>query len=365
MGGGPAGLATAIELVRGGLDVVVAEARTGPAERYGETLAPGTLSRIDRLGLAEAFLAAGHLRCPGTVVRWGRDRPGYNDFLLDPLGPAWHLDRARFEAALATRAEECGATVLASTRHVAVERTADRWSAQLRGPASTRTVLVRWLVDSSGPAATLSRRLGARRSVVDRVVALVRIDALLAGALSAQTFVESTPEGWWYVARLPGGRLVTVFVTDPSGARGLTAHGWDGWRRALAGTQLFAERLAALELDAQQGAARYRVRSIRVSRLQRVAGEHWLAVGDAAAELDPVAGRGIHEALGDATEAARTVIAGHARSVAYEARIQARFDDHLAERADAYGLELRWPEAPFWRARTARGAVTPSKHAER
>lgn len=351
MGGGPAGLATAITLVRSGLDVVVAEARDRPVERYGETLSPGTVSALDRLGLAEAFLDAGHLPCPGTVVRWGRDRPGHNDFLLDPLGPAWHVDRARFETALGARAQECGATLSVSTRCVAVEQDGDRWTVRLRGPAGTRTVSARWLVDASGPAATLSRRLGARRTVVDRLVALVRVVDLVSGPLSAQTFVESTPDGWWYAARLPGQRLVTVFITDPPTARALTACAWDGWRQVLAGTRLFNERLVGLELQDRPDTARYRVRSIHVARLQPVIGQRWLAVGDAAAELDPLAGRGIHDALGDATEAARAVIGGHARAVSYEGRIQSRFGDHLAERAAAYGLERRWPAAPFWRDR--------------
>jgi flavin-dependent dehydrogenase len=82
--------------------------------------------------------------------------------------------------------------------------------------------------------------------------------------------------------------------------------------------------------------------------MQPTAGERWVAVGDAAAELDPMAGRGIHDALGDATEAARAVTAGEMRPVNYETRIQSRFDDHLLERAAAYGLEKRWP-TPFWR----------------
>lgn len=52
VGGGPAGLATAIHGARAGLDVVVAERRTGPIDKAcGEGLMPHTLRHLERLGV--------------------------------------------------------------------------------------------------------------------------------------------------------------------------------------------------------------------------------------------------------------------------------------------------------------------------
>ena len=349
MGGGPAGLATAIELASAGVRVVVAEARAMAEERYGETLPPGAVARLDRLGLTDVFRADSHLACPGTVVRWGSDRLGHNDFVLDPQGSAWHLDRVRFEAMLRRRAGEVGATVLTSTRFVGFDDAGELIHAALRGPSGRRTIEARWVVDASGSTARTARRRGARRIVTDRLVALVRITDLVGGVLTAQTLVESAPDGWWYAARLPGDRLATVFVTESGNLRGLTAGRWEGWHRALGGTRLLAERLAAVELRTTPDACRLQVRSVAVARLDRVADEHWLAVGDAAAELDPIAGRGMYDALVGGSEAARAVIAGD--TAAYEGGWRARFDQHLVERAAWYRLEGRWPAAGFWRSR--------------
>lgn len=354
VGGGIAGLATAIELALAGIGTVVVEATGEPTERFGETLAPGVLARLDRLGLSEVFRSAGHVSCPGTVVRWGSDRIGHNDFVLDPLGPAWHIDRSRFELMLRQRAAEVGVVLLPATRVVDLERSGSRTVASLTGASGPRSVRAHWLTDATGPAAWLARHRDVRRVVVDRLVALVRIADLAAGAFTAQTVVESTPDGWWYAARIPGDRLVTVFVTEPGPARALTAEHWAGWHSALGTTLLLADRLAGVELTGEHDQA-FRVRSIGVSRLGRMTGERWLAVGDAAAQIDPIAGRGIHDAFSDARHAARVLtdsIGGGRSAISeFSDQVHARFTGHLAERAAWYGAERRWAAAPFWRHR--------------
>ena len=117
IGGGPAGLAAAIDLrVTAELDVLVVEAGDEPAERFGETLPPDVIVALDRLGLAGAFRTGGHLPCPGSVSLWGAEKPGHNDFILNPMGPAWHIDRARFETMLRERATAVGARISTRTR---------------------------------------------------------------------------------------------------------------------------------------------------------------------------------------------------------------------------------------------------------
>lgn len=353
IGGGPAGLATAIELRQSSdLDVLLWEARDEPTERFGESVPPDILVALDRLGLSHAFKADGHLPCPGSISLWGHDKPGHNDFILNPMGPAWHISRARFEAMLRTRAGQMGAPICTGTRAVAVRRTDDDFDVVLQDPAGgRRSMRAPWVVDASGWRAWFARRHGATRRRLDRMLAIVRFAALRSGTFTAQTVVEAAPYGWWYCARLPDGLIVTVLMTERRAARALTHGGYAGWRELLAGTSLLAPRLDACRLDDE----RFRSYPVASAMLDRVEGDGWIAVGDAASAYDPIASRGIHKALADGADASRTIAAaaGHAQPPPwrYGERVAARFDDYLANRAHLYALERRWTDRPFWRQR--------------
>ncbi|HEY5788840.1 MAG TPA: FAD-dependent monooxygenase, partial [Microlunatus sp.] len=312
VGGGPAGLATAIQLrTTTRLAVVIAEARREPTERFGETLTPGTLAALDRLGLADALRADGHLPSPGGVSVWGRARPGYSDHVLDPRGPAWHIARRLFETRLRARAVEVGADVRPGT-HVREtsskdKRTVRGWTVvRLRDAAgATNLVQPRWVVDASGGGSWFARRQGASRLTVDRVVAVLRIADLEAGTFTAQTVVEATPTGWWYISRLPGARIVTALITERTATATLLRDGGRRWHEDLAATTLLGPLLDRVRLRE----APLRCRSVTVSILDRLVGPGWLAVGDAASERDPITGCGIHDALLDAADAAWTIAA--------------------------------------------------------
>jgi 2-polyprenyl-6-methoxyphenol hydroxylase-like FAD-dependent oxidoreductase len=215
-------------------------------------------------------------------------------------------------------------------------------------PGGRRAMRASWVVDASGWRAWFARRQGASRRRLDRMLAIVRLAALRSGTFTAQTVVEATPEGWWYCARLPDERLVTVLMTERRAARELTLGGYAAWREQLAGTRLLAPRLDACGLDEE----RLRAYPVASAILDRVEGDGWIAVGDAASAYDPLASQGIHKALADAADAARTIAAaaGRARPPAwrYGERVAARFDDYLATRAHLYALERRWTDRPFW-----------------
>jgi 2-polyprenyl-6-methoxyphenol hydroxylase-like FAD-dependent oxidoreductase len=356
IGGGPAGLAAAIELRQtADLEVVVAEARDEPAERFGESVPPDILIALDRLDLADAFKADGHLPCPGSISLWGRAKPGHNDYILNPIGSAWHISRTRFEAMLRTRAAQLGASIRTRTRVAAVTRTSDGFDLALRRPTGERRVIrTPWVIDASGWRAWFARRQGASRRTLDGMLAIVRFATLRAGTFTAQTVVEATPDGWWYCARLPDGLIVTALITERSAAPTLTADGYTGWRTLLARTSLLAPRLEACALDAE----RFRAAPVPSAILDRVEGDGWVAVGDAASAYDPIAAQGIQKALSDAADACTTIAAatGHAQPPArrYGEHVCERFNDYLANRAHLYALERRWADHPFWleRART-------------
>src|SRR4051812_3920895 len=107
LGAGPAGLATAIAISREtSASVLLADAGTAMRERFGESVTPEILVSLKRLGLLEEFRIGTHLPCPGSASIWGSGRVGYNDYILNPAGPAWRLHRRAFDEMLFRAAEK-------------------------------------------------------------------------------------------------------------------------------------------------------------------------------------------------------------------------------------------------------------------
>jgi flavin-dependent dehydrogenase len=361
LGAGPAGLATAVALRRRiPASVLVVDGGRPERDRVGETAAPGLLLDLERLGLATRFSEGGHLPCPGTASIWGRDRVGYNDFVLDPLGPAWRLDRPRFDRMLLEAAQESGAVLQWCTRFAGLVPGGSgnpphrlRLTSREGGEV---VVFARCVVDATGPGAWFARALGARRRVDDRLFAAVRFGAAATAGATRQTLVEAVPDGWWYGARTPGDQAVVMFVTDRSGVGRLRAGGPAAFEAALAETSLVRTLVSA----PAAAAMRHTVLPIWSSALDRRAGDGWVAVGDAAASFDPIAGQGVAKALADGLAGAEQVHAllegGVAAAVTGGAPDEVVAGYRLG-RAAVYGSETRFPGAPFWQTRQARARL--------
>ncbi len=281
--------------------------------------------------------------------------------MLDPRGPAWHIDRRLFETRLRQRAVEVGADVRTATQVVRTSTEGPRTVVRLRDAVGrTTTLQPLWVVDASGGGSWFARRQGAARQTVDRLVAVLRIADLETGTFTAQTVVEATPTGWWYGSRLPGGRIVTALVTERHATATLLHDGGRRWHEELAATTLLGPQLDRVRLRD----APLRCRSVTVSVLDRLVGPGWLAVGDAASERDPITGCGIHDALLDAADAAWTIAATigdrEPPPWRYEDRVRSRFETHLQTRDALYAGERRWPSEPFWTARS--GPASTSRH---
>jgi flavin-dependent dehydrogenase len=333
VGGGPAGAAAATVLAAGGAGVVVVERSAYAGFRVGETLPPDVRVPLERLGAWDRFGAAGHLPSPGVLAAWGAVAPHANDFILNPHGCGWRVDRNRFDAMLAAGAEEAGAVIRSGAAVDACRRVAGRWELTVAGA----TLSAGCVVDATGRSSTFLRMLGGRRVVRDRMVAVVGFGAPAPAPADRRALIEATEEGWWYSGPLPDGRLVLAFHTDP--AAGLRSR----WADFLAAAPATAARAGGAP------AGGVRVVPATTARAQPVAGDGWLAVGDAAAAHDPLTGLGIHWALESGIAGAEAVLAGTAG--AYAADMAARFDRYLATRTLYYRAEERWPGAPFWRRR--------------
>jgi flavin-dependent dehydrogenase len=175
VGGGPAGATAAITLAESGVHVALIERSLYEQVRIGETLPPAARPVLQQLGLVEAI--AGAVPSLGTQSAWGSDDLATNPFIANPHGPGWHLDRARFDSALAGAAGVAGVTRLDGSEVTACApstrgtRGAWRLIVTTDGGAARR-VTARAVVDATGRRASQARRLGARRRLHDRLVGL-------------------------------------------------------------------------------------------------------------------------------------------------------------------------------------------------
>jgi len=198
------------------------------------------------------------------------------------------------------------------------------------------------------------RRLGVARNQVDclAVVAML-FDLGEPGVIPSQALLEACEYGWWYAAKLPLDRMIVALAVEPARQRDLGAA--DVFMTALRRTRHAGRWL-------ERGGATTACQPVPAlapsAILSRVVGARWLAVGDAASAYDPVAAQGIVKALRDGEAAADAIAkflagAGEAPLLRYQDGVFARFTDYLRLRQHLYGLERRWPQAPFWQNRLA------------
>lgn len=351
VGAGPAGAATAINLAPF-QRVVLVERRMEVPARVGESLVPAARRLFADMGLLERFLAEQHEPwfCNRSV--WGSSEPDEKDFLRDPDGSGWHLDRRRFESWLRSIAIERGAELLSPATLDHLERRNRKWFVRLKTDDAFIELTAPLIIDAGGQSAPVARKLGLRPTVHQSLVCCWMYGHDRAAGARGLTYVEAVRDGWFYTAPVPQGRRILAFHTDADlpPARAISKrNGLIEWLEEANG---LASLLAAAGFvpDGETN-----VTSVRSAMLEPPAGEGWMATGDAAISFDPLSSQGLFNALFTglgAAEAADTYLRGERSSlVQYQQTIRSIFETYRTKLAAVYRTEKRWPDAPFWRRR--------------
>jgi flavin-dependent dehydrogenase len=246
--------------------------------------------------------------CLGIRRRWGTMSPELDDFLRHPGSTGYVIDRARFDARLRAAATEAGIRIICG-RVVAAQCDHGKVEVSIRTCAGGLKLTAAVAVDATGRPAVLARRLGARRHVMERLVAERSENGHAGDAGGGPTWldVQSHGQNWSYRVAGPGGRL----------------EAWTIRRGA--------------DRSAPSGGRSTNASSVRLSP---AAGVRWIAVGDAAMSFDPITSQGLVSAFTTALAAADTLMSARGLDAeaahAYSQSVVATAQNSELGRRDVY-----------------------------
>jgi flavin-dependent dehydrogenase len=343
LGGGPAALSAALASARKGRSVVVLERNVRRSRKIGETVPPSIVNQLLKLGVWDSFIADAHVSVPGTVVIWGAGQEHENEFIFNPYGHGWGLDRHRFDEMLRAAAIAAGAAIVPIVGITACERDATgNWVLSMKGKG---TVGARWLIDATGRVSWFARQKKIDRRTDDRLVALIKFGKF--PATDPRTLIEACRLGWWYVAELPADTVVAAFFTDSDLINDCHEN---FFASCLCETRLVREKLHPV-----RDFSTPLVVAASSTHLASCAGPGWAAIGDAAYTFDPCSGQGIQKALSSAITVADALdgdpMCQQRRLDDYAEAAQAKYKAYHTLLLSHYQRERRWPSSKFWSRR--------------
>ena len=353
-GAGPAGSAAALMLARSGRTVLLANARSRRQVRAGEGFAACAMPLLASLGVLEQFNRAPHLKSYSNVSVWGSPIAQARDSIHDLNGCGYQLDRDVFDTMLVVAARDAGASWHEDSRlRLLSGEDPNHFLLELASANGSTQLSCKWVLDATGRAASLSRRLGARRRKLDRLVAFSAL--LVSGGerdQDAGTIVEAVPNGWWHSTLVPSGERLVSFFTDSDLADQRELRAAQGFMDALRRTSEISRLVEALDYRCPDAPSATDAATVW---LDKQGADGWLAIGDCAASFDPISARGVASALHAGALAARAVddeLDGRTGAVGRHLLHQRLvFANYLHQLREVYSWERRWPHSEFWRRR--------------
>ena len=306
-GCGPAGAVLGYLLARAGIDVLLLEKHGDFLRDFrGDTIHPSTLEILDELGLAERFLKLPHSRSAeftlrtsaGDGIRFNfRGLPTRYPFIA--FVPQW--DFLDFITAEARRYRGFRLLMNAEVTDVIREDGAVR-GLRYRADGVAHEVRALLTVGADGRGSRTRDAVG-----LPSVGTSPPMDVLwfrLPRHAGDPSGVQALIGSGHFIAMLDRGTYWQVGYTIGKGrADAVRADGLDAFRRSLASlVPAFADRVGDLR-DWEQ----IKLLTVRADRLTRWYAPGFLAIGDAAHAMSPVAGVGINVAIQDAVVAANVL----------------------------------------------------------
>lgn len=349
VGGGPAGSTVALTLSRAGHKVLLFDEALSTKFHIGETLPSGARQLLQKLGILHKFLKEEHIPSYGNLSAWGSQELTNTDFVLNPYGNGWHLNRSAFDMFLQSIAHDAGTII-----HNDKVSTIVNEDGLYVFPKSSKygDIRCKWIIDASGRRSSIARKYGATRIQIDKLVSFFGVFySNTRKDHDTRTLIESVSNGWWYTVQIPNGKRIVAFLTDFDLVNKSELLSYEGFASMLNETRHVCRTIKENDYILQGSVQGTDAGS---SYLDKFVGCNWIAVGDAAMSFDPLSSQGILNAMYTGMKAGNTIhmhLLGKDFLQEYVSNLDKICHVYEQNRIKYYSTEERWLENPFWKRR--------------
>jgi flavin-dependent dehydrogenase len=320
IGGGPAGSSAAIELTRSGVDVVVLERAVFPRNQVGESLIPHFWKFTDALGVSEKIEQQGFVSKAGGITVWDDKVRQIHFSKYGYQRPGLHVERDVFDDLLLGHAQDSGAQVFQqivvkkvdfSDKDQSIVHYFDKRNGESQGGC----IHCQYIIDASGNSTFLANHFKTRQMISSRMnfISLwgyyknsryVGVDRKSHSSdelslVKPVTFVASFEDGWlWHIILRDKTSVGLVVHSDRFKAV-------DASQREVYFTRVCRDipQVNKLLRSAEFFEGSLQFRPNYSYYCEKICGENYYCIGDAAAFADPIFSHGIQNAFYNAAVA--------------------------------------------------------------
>lgn len=326
VGGGPGGAtaSTFLKKYNPSLRVLVLEKAKFPRDHIGESQLPSISPILDEMGCWDKVEAAGFPIKLGASYTWGRDADQW-DFDFYPVEQwkdeprpakfagqrrytAFQVDRAIYDELLLNHARSLGVEAREGTLVREVLTEGDRVTGVMLDNGQKLTA--RWYIDASGNVNLFRRALGVGVDVTEELKNVAIWDywqnaewAENIGVGGTRVQVRSLPYGWVWFIPLGPTRTSVGLITPAEHFKKSGKEAEELYLEALHSqpqiASLIAKGTREMKLEATKDWSQL---------ADRLVGENWFLVGEAAGFADPILAAGLSLTHSSARDAAYTIL---------------------------------------------------------
>lgn len=370
VGAGPAGCVSALALRKLGHPVVMFERAPAPDYKIGESLLPGTLSILHRLGLTERLEAAKFVKKPSATFIWGADEEPWTFSFATVRPEPWIYDhaiqvlRSEFETILLDAVKKAGVDVRSGHAISDVDTSRPdevevKWTANGQSGSQVGS----WLVDCSGQAGLIAKKHELRR--YDQFYRSLAVwnyfpaTRKFTGDLNGTTFSITFKDGWIWMIPLKDGTYSVGAVVDTEASREI---------QKLGASEFLMQCLRSAPevhtiVDLEQPKSETRIIREWSYDATRFSFGRVFMCGDAACFTDPLFSQGVHLATQSGVCAAAAIDALSKKPERadvvhhwFDASYRASYSQYHEFLASFYSYASRlMPSSAFWSKRRVEG----------